>query len=193
MASVDDEDQGGGSSKRRMDSPVAGNERKKMAPDKIKKLRMVLDEVYCGVVLNEFVQQSVKDACKEMKSLVEELITKEDGKDTNCVDLSSELISDLMKENMVVNWVLKGDTTYEEMIEAVPAIKGISEESLNQSGGVLVQREEVVMIEGATANTQPVKKCLLMYGTEWPGAQETLSRDISIILERMNKEKVSGF
>lgn len=193
MASVDDEDQGGGSSKRRMDSPVAGNERKKMAPDKIKKLRMVLDEVYCGVVLNEFVQQSIKDACKEMKSIVEEMIAKEDGKDTNCVDLSSELIADLMNESMVVHWVLKEDATYGEIIEALPAIKGISEESLNQNGGVLVQREEVVMIEGTTANTQPVKKCLLMCGTEWPGAQETLSRDISAVMERMNKEKVAGF
>lgn len=120
MTSRNEEDQGGGSSKRKMDSLGAkdyGNERKKMAPAKLKKLRQIMDEVYCGVVLNEFVQQGIKDACKEMKSIVEEMIVKEEQKDTNYVDLSTKCISELMKENMIVNWVMEGEPIYGEMVE----------------------------------------------------------------------------
>lgn len=193
-----EEDQGGGSGmKRKHQSPGPvdeGNVRKKTAPDKDARVKALLAEVYDGVVTNEFVPQDIKDATKEMRELVLDIIQRgkaEAREKTESVIITKAPIGELMKKSLVICWAKEKDQNYEEVIKHLPAIREIPEELLMRPEGVLVQREEIVLINGANPNAQPPKKCLLLSAGEWEGGQEKILESLETVVNRIGVEQAN--
>lgn len=198
MSPIDgEEDKGGGAgSKRKLNSPgeaEQGNLRKnrKTIPDKNERIRTLLAEVYDGIIVNEFVPQGIKDSTKEMKELILDIIKKEEGdkkEDKKRVVIVMDAIEELLKKPLVVCWAREKDENYEEVARNLPAIRDLSNEMLKRQEGVTIQREEIVLIDGANPNAQPPKKCLLFAASVWDGDQKKIKEDLKAIVARTEQE-----
>lgn len=198
MSSTEGEEDkgGGGGSKRKLNSPEAaeqGNLRKnrKTIPDKKERIRVLLAEIYDGIVVNEFVPQGIKDATKEMKELILEITRMEDSdikEDKKRVALVMDAIEELVKKPLVVCWAREKDKNYKEVARNLPAIRDLSNEMLQRQEGVTIQREEIVLIDGANPNAQPPKKCIFFAAPMWDGDQKKIKEDLKTIVARTVKE-----
>lgn len=196
MASTDGDDEKGGG-KRKLNSPEAfrKEKQKRTAPDRMARMQTLMSEVYDGIVTNDFVPQSIKDATKEMKELMMDFIRRQEDRETIATKkktkkavISVDEIEELLKKPLVVCWAQEKDENYEEVKRNMPAIKDLSNEMLDRAEGVLVQREEIVLIDGTNPNAQPPKKCLFLSATDWDGSQRKFEEDVKTIVRRMEKE-----
>lgn len=192
---------GGPGMKRKLLSPGSvdqENLRKKTAPDKEARVRLLLAEVYNGIVTNEFVQQDIKDATKEMRALILDLIQtnkagdKGEERKTKRVFITMEPIEELMKKRLIICWPKRRTKTTRKWL-GIYLRSGRFQEMLKRSERVLVQREEIVLIDGANPNAQPPKKCLLLASSEWDGGQNKIKEDLKTIVKRIEEDNIMEY
>lgn len=230
-------EEGGGDDqtyKRKLDSPESLEATRRIKRGRgaldLDKLGAIMSDVYDGIITNEFVGQGVKDSCRELKLIVDEIrkgeaemrltpeqieerkgesIQKQLKSTTNTnewqllrnkhwprnaythVRLSATTLKNILKEQMVVLMANKGDENFAELAERFPTISELDQDLLEQDGGLLLEREERILIQGVHGANPPAKKCRLLSTNPWEEVEPRIAEIIEKITNQLTKDDKS--